>query len=150
MTDEEHNVTARGYNLAISRKFSVEVANFIRYKNLVKAKNMIEGVIAKKIAVPIRIYNRDQAHKKGKIAAGRYPVKVAESILMLLNSAEMNAVDKGLDTDSLFIKNIVVNKGSSSAKAGRIRGRVNKRTHIEVILEEREKKEVKKKEVKKK
>ncbi|MBT3324355.1 50S ribosomal protein L22 [archaeon] len=150
MTDEEHSVTARGYNLPISRKFSVEVANFIRYKPLTKAKTMIVGVIAKKVAVPIRIYNRDQAHKKGKIAAGKYPVKIAENVLMLLNSAEMNAVNKGLDTDSLFIKNIIVNKGSSSAKAGRIRGRVNKRTHIEITLEEKKKRVVKKKEVKKK
>ncbi len=151
MTDEEHSATARGYNMPISRKFSVEVANFIRYKNLERAKNMLEGVLVKKVPVPIRIYNRDQAHKKGKIAAGRYPIKVVEHVLMLLNSAEMNAVNKGLDTDALFIKNIIVNKGSSSAKAGRWRGRENKRTHIEVILEEREKKkETKKKEVKKK
>jgi len=148
MTKEEHTATVRGFNLAISKKFSVEVANFIRRKKLKVAKELMEGVIEKKIAVPFRKHNRDLGHKRG-IGPGRYPIKVAKQILILLESAEMNATNKGLDVDALFIKEISANKGSTSMKGGRHRGREAKRTHLEILLEEKEEKKKTKKAMKK-
>ena len=68
---------ASGRNIGISRKDSVEVANFIRGKMVSKAKILLEGVIAKDVVVPYRRYNRDRGHKRGKVAAGRYPVKTS-------------------------------------------------------------------------
>ena len=146
--DDEHIAKASGWNLPVSRKFSVETANFIRGRDLEVAKELMEGVIAKKVAVPLKKYNRDQAHKRGKIAAGRYPVNVAKEILRLLESAEMNALNKGLDADVLYISGIIVNKGTGTMRHSRHRGREAKRAHIEIVLEEREKakKKVKKKE----
>ena len=136
--EEEHSASARGWNLAVSTKFSVEVANFIRGKSVQKAKLDMENVIEQTTAVPFWRYTRDLAHKPGPIGPGRYPVKVAKAILLLLQSAELNAINKGLDGDALFVKSIIANKGSGVMRAGRHRGRSAKRTHIEVIVEEKE------------
>mgnify|MGYP002638896704 FL=1 len=145
----EHNASARGFDMGISTKASIEVASFVRGKDLAKAKALMENVIIKKVAVPFTKFNRDVGHKKGRIAAGRYPINVATEVLRLLNSAEKNAENKGLDVKALFVKSIVANKGTGTVRASRHRGRQAKRTHIEIILEEREKKVVKKKVVKK-
>jgi len=142
--DNEHIATARGFNLPISTKFSVEVTRFIRGKDLIVAKTLMESVMKKDVAVPFKRFNRDQAHKRGPMAAGRYPINVAKAVLQLLNSAEMNAVNKGLDVDALFVTEAVANKGTGAMRYGRQRGRSAKRTHLEIVLEEREEKKEKK------
>ena len=144
MTDE-HNASARGFDMGISTKASIEVASFVRGKDLAKAKALMEGVIIKKIAVPFTKFNRDIGHKKGRIAAGRYPINVATEVLRLLNSAEKNAENKGLDVKILFVKSIIANRGTGTVRSSRHRGRQAKKTHIEITLEEREKKVVKRK-----
>jgi large subunit ribosomal protein L22 len=146
---EEHKATARGFNLPISKKFSVEVASFIRGRNLKVAKKRLEGVLVKKVAVPMKRHNRDQGHKRGPMAAGRYPINATKAIIQLLNSAEMNALNKGLDVEALFVSSIIANKGSGAMRYGRQRGREAKRTHLEIVLEEREIKKKQKKEEKK-
>lgn len=148
MAEEEHIASAFGRNLDISKKHSVEIGKFIRYRDLSKAKSLLENVILKKVAVPFTKYNRDVGHKKGKIAAGRYPVKAATKILGLLNSAESNAEDKGLDVDNLFVSEFISNKGNGAMHHGRKGSREMKRTHVYIALEEKE--EEKPKEEKKK
>jgi len=151
MAEEEHTASAFGNNLDISRKHAVEIGSFIRYDDLDKAKEKLGKVIEKKLAVPFKRYNRDVGHKKGKIAAGRFPVKAATRILGLLKSAESNAEDKGLDVDALFITEYVANKGNGSLHHGRQRSREMKRTHVYIELEEKEEaKKEKPKEEKKK
>ena len=140
MEERQHIASARGNNFDVSTKFAVEVATFIRGKNLAAAKKLIQGVIDKTVAVPFKRYHMDLGHKRGSIGPGRYPVKVAEEVLKLLNSAEMNATNKGLDIDSLYISKVIANKGNTQMRPGRHRGRHAKRTHIELILVEREKK----------
>jgi large subunit ribosomal protein L22 len=137
---------ASGRNIGISRKDSVEVANFIRGKMVSKAKILLEGVIAKDVVVPYRRYNRDRGHKRGKVAAGRYPVKTSTEVLKLIESAEANAVNKGMNADELFISEIIANKGNGQMHHGRKRGREMKRTHLEIKVQEikRKKKETKK------
>ena len=136
---------ARGTNVSISRKFSVEIAHFIRGKDLATAKKLMHGVIAMKVAVPFRRYDWDLAHKPGGVGPGRYPVKAVKVILGLLESAEMNAVNKGLDQEKLYIHSVMANKGTTVAHGGRHGGRHAKRTHINIVLAERElKKETKK------
>jgi len=145
MEAREHIASARGSNLGLSTKFAVEVASFIRGKNLVTAKKLIQGVIDAKVAVPFKRYHMDLGHKRGSVGPGRYPMKVAVEVLRLLNSAEMNATNKGLDVDALFVSKVIANKGNTQMRPGRHRGRHAKRTHIEIFLTEREKKKVEKK-----
>ncbi len=148
--EDEHSAIVRGTNLAVSKKMSVEIANFIRGRDLDKAKDLMKGVIQLKVAVPIKKHNRDLGHKRGKIAAGRYPVKAAKAMLSLLESGEMNAINKGLDPEVLYVQEIVANKGTGQMRHGRRSGREAKRTHIDITLEEREGKKKAKKEEKKK
>jgi large subunit ribosomal protein L22 len=144
MTDEI-NARAFGRNLPISTKQAIEICNWIRGKNVQKAKNMLEGVIKMKVAVPFRRFNKDMGHKKGRIAAGRFPVKSSGYILDLIKSAEINAQMKGMSMQNLFVKEIIANKGSGVLRYGRKRGITAKRTHIEVVLLEKEAKKVNKK-----
>ena len=134
-----HFATAKSLNLPISTKQSYEIANFLRYKNLQKAKKLLEEVLKKKIAVPYKRYNRDTGHKKGNIAAGRYPEKASKSFLMLLNSVEANADDKGLDNEKLIISELISTMGTQQWHAGRLRRRRMKRTHLYIRVEESEK-----------
>lgn len=151
----EHTAKAVGVGLPVSTKISVEVCSFIRRKNLEKAKNLLKQAIDKKIAVPFKRFNKNVGHKKGRIAAGRYPEKTCAEILNLLESVEANAQFKGLNTSNLIIKSIIANAASRPWHYGRQHRRRMKRTNIEIIVEERavkkeEKKEMKAKKVEKK
>lgn len=132
-----------GRDLPISTKQAIEICNFIRGENLQGSKAILEKVIAQKFAIPFRRFNRDMGHKKGKVGSGRYPVKACGEILKLLESLEINAQNKGLDTAVLFISSIVPNKGANVMRYGRRRTSM-KLTHIKITAEE----EVKKKEEK--
>lgn len=128
--------TTNGINLVISRKVSVEVCRFIRNKTTDKAKKMLERVIEKKQAVPYKRYNRDIPHRAGKIAAGRYPLKVSKTILSLLKTAEANAKDKGMGS-KLMINHISAHKGVSAQRHGRKIGQQAKRTHITITVKDK-------------
>ncbi len=144
MITKEHYALVRGLNLPVSTKFSVEVCRFIRGKPLDKAKRLMEGVIEQKIAVPFIRATVDLGHKKG-IGPGRYPVKVSEQVLSMLNAVEANAVDKGLNTDELIVFFASATKGVGRMKSGRQRGRSHKYTNIEIRVKELEKKKEEKK-----
>jgi len=125
-----------GLNLPISRKKAYEVAKFIKYLPISKAKKILEDVKNLKIYVPFTRYNRDVPHRKGKIAkvkSGRYPVKVAKFFLKLLDSLEKNAQNKGFDTSKLIILDIQI--GNGPKVIGRLRNRrvTRKRTHVLII-----------------
>lgn len=137
---------AFGRNLPISRKKSVEIANKLRGKKLLWAERYLERVMKKKEAVPYKKYNRDTPHRKGKgITSGRYPIKTAKHFLSLLSSVKSNGEDLGLDLDNLYLKGIVVNKGTQSYHYGRHRGRKMKRSHIEIVAVEKSSKDSDKK-----
>jgi large subunit ribosomal protein L22 len=134
----EHEAKVVGRNMSISTKQTIEIVNFIRGRNLAKAKEILEKVMQKKIAVPYKRFNMDTGHRKGKIGPGRYPIKASKEILMLLNSLEANAQNKGLDVDALYLKTIIPNQGGTSWHYGRHRRRQAKRTHLEIVAEEKE------------
>ena len=138
--DNKIDAIAFGRNLPISTKQAVEVCNFIRGKNIQKAKTILGEVIKMKTAVPFRRFNKDMGHKRGRIAAGRYPIKTSQHILGIINSAEINAQAKGMNSQNLFIKLIEANRGTGTQRYGRRRGISAKRTHIEVTLFEKEQK----------
>lgn len=134
---DEIEARAFGRDLPISTKQAIEICNWIRGKNAQKVKNMLDGVINIKVAVPFRRFNRDMGHKRGRIAAGRYPVKASQNILNLLKSAEINAQAKGMNIQYLFIKEIIANKGTGILRYGR-KGAVDaKKTHVEIVLGEK-------------
>jgi len=135
--NKSHTAKVDVRNLAISTKFSVEIGKFIIKKNLQTAKKMLEEVIIKKRAVPMKKYNKEVPHKVG-MAAGRFPVKASEAVLTLLKSVESNAEEKGLATEKLIISEFITGKGTHQMHQGRKRGRSMKRTHIKIIVKESE------------
>ncbi len=146
--NKENMARAIGISLPISTKHSIEICNFIRNKNLSKARDLLKDVIEEKISVPFKRFKGGVGHKKG-IGSGRYPKKSSIEIIKLLNTVEANAQFKGLNTSNLFIKHICAQKAPRQWHYGRQRRRKMKRTHIEVIVEERAAKEKKTKESKK-
>lgn len=139
---DEVTAKAVGKDLMISTKKSIEVCNFVRGKSVQKAKRLLNDVLEMKAAVPFRRFFEGAGHKKG-IGPGKYPIKTCKDILKIIELAEANAANKGLNTEALVIKLIKANKGAKQMRYGRQRGRVMKRANIEVVVEEVEKKEPK-------
>jgi len=124
-------------DLPISTKKSVEVCNFIRGRELEKAKMLLEQVLEYKAAVPFKKYNMGAGHKKGKVGPGKYPINVCNEILSVLKLAEANAKNLNLSMKNIYIKLIMANMASRPWHYGRFKRRKMKRTHIEVILSEK-------------
>ncbi|XP_070543026.1 large ribosomal subunit protein uL22-like [Ptychodera flava] len=138
---------ARGSNLRVHFKNTRETAQAIKKMHLRKATRYLKDVIAKKQIVPFRRYNggvgRKAQVKAWNWTQGRWPKKSAEFLLQLLKNAESNAEFKGLDTDSLVIDHIQVNRAAKMRRRtyrahGRINPYMSSPCHIEVILSERE------------
>lgn len=125
-----------GKDLPVSTKQTIEVCNFIRHKTIKFAKKQLGLVLDKKIAVPMRRFNMNRAHRP-HIGPGAYPQKATKEILKLLISLEGYAQHEGLDKDKLFIKEIIPNQASRAYHAGRIRGIKTKSTHIKIIAAEK-------------
>ncbi len=138
----EHFASARGMNLSISPKQSIELSRYLRYQSVGFSKQFLEDVIQLKKPVPFRRFNRDMGHKAG-MSAGRFPRKAAKEFLALLKTVEANAQDKGLDTSDLKIIKILANRASTPVTGGRHRTGT-KRTHLEIQVKERGKKDDKK------
>ncbi len=136
----ENQVHINGRDLPISTKHSIEISKFIRHKTISWAKKQLNLVLDKKIAVPLKRFNKDRGHRKGKVGPGFYPQKATKEILKLLISLEGYAQNKGLDKENLYIKEIIPNKASTSYHYGRIRGIQTKSTHIKIIAAEKIKK----------
>ena len=134
--DAKHMARAVARSLPISTKQSVNVCAFVRSKSLARVRRELAEVMALKLAVPFKRYNRDTPHQKGNGAAGRYPAKVCEHVLTILASAEANAREKGLNPDALVVKSILAHKAGNQRKGGRHRGRTTRVTHLEVVLTE--------------
>ncbi|MBI4150418.1 50S ribosomal protein L22 [Candidatus Woesearchaeota archaeon] len=143
--DPEHMARAVGRDLGISPKHSIELCRFLKNKNVQKAKTILNDVIAKKQAVPSKIFTGGASHRKGKMAGGRYPVTAASALLSIIENAEANAQQKGLNTANLVVMHLCAQRASRPFHAGRFRGRKMKRSHIEVVVaEQQQKKESKK------
>jgi len=127
---------ARSTNLPISTKFSIEISDFIRNKPLAAARKLLEGVIEKKVVVPFTKYKKDLSHKKGNVAAGRYPINAAKSFLILLRTVEANAENKGLNANKLFITKVISNRGEHRRRYGRKGGKRAKTTHLFIEVQE--------------
>ena len=116
--------------LPISTKHAYEVCNAIKGKEVKKAIALLKDVMAMKRAIEFKRYNREVPHRKGKMMAGRYPVKACKYILPVLENAIANAKYLNLDESRLFVKNVRSNKGVS-------RERGSKYTHLDIIVAEK-------------
>jgi large subunit ribosomal protein L22 len=132
---KENSAKALAKDMPISTKVSVNICAFLRGKSLAQAKDLMQKVIQKKVAVPYPRFNSDLGHKTG-IGPGRYPEKACEIILSLLEEAEANAQVKGLNSSQLKVAHISASRAARPWRYGRKRRIKTKRTHISIILEE--------------
>jgi len=143
--DLEKTAKASGRELRVSPKHAREVCKTIKGMKLDRAKDYLRQVILKKKAVPFRRFNKKMGHRKGLDHAfsGRYPVKAATQILMVLEGAEANAEYKGLDLERLRIMHASAYPGMKIKRFiprafGRSSPRFNTLSHVELVLEEME------------
>ncbi|MBS3175156.1 50S ribosomal protein L22 [Candidatus Woesearchaeota archaeon] len=142
MKSEINSAVVNARSLPISTKYSVEICNFIRYKDLKTARKQIENIVEMKKALPIRRFGWDLGHKK-EVGPGTYPVKAGKHFLQLLDSAKSNAENKGLNGENLVITIAKANKAERRWRAGR-KGRVKmKNTHVTIKVEEIKKENLK-------
>lgn len=125
-----------GKSLPISTKESVMICNALRHKRVKRCLTLLQNVIEQKEAIPYTRFNRDTAHRPGKMAAGRYPEKACGEILALMKSAVANAQFKGFNTENLEVIHVCAHRASRPFRFGRQRRRQMKRTHIEIVLQE--------------
>lgn len=141
---EENIAKAVGSSLSISTKHAILICNMLRGKPVSTALDMLEKVQEKKLAVAHTRFGGGVGHKPG-MGPGRYPLKASKEIATVLKSAQANAQSKGLSTNDLIIESIVANRASIPLRYGRKGGVSAKRTHIEIVLKEKAKKESNKK-----
>lgn len=151
---ENEEVIANAFNLDISTKYSVEIANNIRGKTTERAKKILQDAIDMKIPIRITRFKEGAGHKRGNFASGKYPINASKEILSVIKQAESNVRDKGGSTQNLVISGIIVNKAANTPRYGRQRGIRAKKTHLEIKVKEvegkkREAKKIVKPEVKK-
>jgi len=111
---------------------------------LAHAKEYLKNVIDKKQAVPFKRFKKKAGHRRGleKAFAGRYPIKAAAKVLNVLEGAEANAENKGLDVDRLRIFHAAAYPGMKIKRfTPRAHGRASPKydtlTHIEIVLDEK-------------
>lgn len=142
--DPEKTAKASGREIRVSHKAAREVCRAIKGMMLSKAKTYLRDVMEKRKAVPFRRYKKKVGHRSGleKTFAGRYPVKTSQQILRVIEGAEANAENKGLDLDRLCILHAAAYPGMRIKRfTPRAHGRASPKyqttTHIEIVLEEK-------------
>lgn len=144
--NKEHMARAVGRSMPISTKASIEIANSIRHKTVARAKVILQDAIALKKPIKYTRFTEGAGHKPG-MASGKYPQRACGEILKLVETVESNAQFKGLNTSELIISHMAAQDAGNVWRYGRHKRRKQKRTHIEIIVEEG--KAEKKKEAKK-
>ncbi len=132
-------------NQPISTKYSVEMAREIKGKHIKRVEEFLKNIVEKKEHLPLRKYKKKTGHRKGiplsKTKVGRYPIRLAENFLKIIENLKANADYKGLDSDNLVIVHAFVCTGfkrRGNQKQGRISGKQyrSKSTHIEIVAME--------------
>lgn len=141
--DPEKTVKASGRELRVSHKSAREVCKTIKGMMLTQAKQYLRDVVTKKKSVPFKRFRKKSGHRHGleKAFAGRYPIKAAAQILKVLQGAEANAENKGLDTERMRITHAATSQGMKVKRympraQGRSSPDVDTLCHVEIALEE--------------
>lgn len=141
LKEETKIVRVRGLNLPISTKHAIAICNFIKGKNPSRVITLLENVIKKKIAIPMKgeIPHRKNM-PKGKVA-GRYPSNASKEFIKLIKNLIANANTKGINAEDLVICIAKADKASRPYRATRIAyGRKRfKRSHILIEAKLKEK-----------
>jgi large subunit ribosomal protein L22 len=142
--DPEKTAKASGREIRVSHKHAREVCRTIKGMMLANAKEYLRDVINRKKAVPFRRYKKKAGHRHGleKSYAGRYPIKASKKVLNVIEGAEANAENKGLDVDRLRILHAAAYpgmkiKGFTPRAHGRSSPKYETLTHIEIVLDEK-------------
>ena len=143
--DPERTAKASGRELRVSPKSTREVCNTINGMKLDQAKHFLNQVIQKKKPVPFRHHKKKAGHRHGlqKAYTGKYPVKAAQKVLEVLESAEANAEYKGFDIERLKITHASAYPGMKIKRYiqrafGRSSPRFETTCHVELVLEQME------------
>jgi len=144
MLNPERTAKASGRELKVSHKAAREVAKAIKGMELSQAKEYLRDVAAKKKPIPYTRYIKKLGHKGGmaKRFVGRYPIKASEAVLKILQAAQANAENKGLDVDHHRIMHSAAYPGVKLKRyTPRAHGRASPKyeitTHFEIVLEEK-------------
>jgi large subunit ribosomal protein L22 len=144
LLDPEKTAKASGRELHVSHKAAREVCKAIKGRMLNDAKAYLRDVAAKKKSVPYTRYNKKLPHRHGLVNSfcGRYPIKASEQILDVLNAAQSNAENKGLDVDRLRIIHAAAYPGMKQKRyfrraQGRSSPKYETSTHVEIVLDEK-------------
>ncbi len=144
MLNPERTAKASGRELKVSHKAAREVAKAIKGMELSQAKEYLRDVATKKKPIPYTRYIKKLGHKGGmaKRFVGRYPIKASEAVLKILQAAQANAENKGLDVDHLRIMHSAAYPGVKLKRyTPRAHGRASPKyeitTHFEIVLEEK-------------
>jgi large subunit ribosomal protein L22 len=142
--DPEKTAKASGREIRVSHKAAREVCRTVKGMRLAKAKTYLRDVMEKRKAVPFRRYKKKLGHRHGleKAFAGRYPVKAAQKVLRVIEAAEANAENKGLDVDRLRVLHAAAYQGMKIKRFtprahGRSSPKYDTTTHIEIVLDEK-------------
>lgn len=134
------HVRASGREINMSPKASREVCKTIKGKKLTDAIDLLDFVINLNRPIHFRRHKKEVAHKRSteKFHAGRYPVKVAKQISLILNEVEYNADFKGLDTSNIRIIHAATHRartipGYIPRAMGRSSARNHELVHVEII-----------------
>ena len=139
--EKSRHVRAAIRDKSISHKHSRELALAVNNKSIEKAREFLEDVLSKKIAVPYRRYHNEVAHRsniRDGFCSGRYPQKATSEFLKLLDNLESNAEYKGMDLDRLKIISVVVHKGTKLKRftpraMGRASPKYDTLVHVEMV-----------------
>jgi large subunit ribosomal protein L22 len=142
--DKTKHVRAALREKDISHKHAREIALAIKGMSIEKAREFLENVISKQIAVPYRRYNNEVAHRsniRDGFFSGRFPKKAAGEFLRLLDNLESNGEYKGMDLDTLKIVSAVVHKGTKLERftpraMGRSSPKIDTLVHVELVAQE--------------
>lgn len=134
--------TARAYgkDLDVSPKSGRNVCKAIKGMPVGRAKQFLQDVADLKTPVPFLVRKRKIAHRRGEgFGPGKYPVKVCQQFLKVLESAEANAEYKGLDTETLVITHAsayqgTVQKAYTPRAQGRATPHYNRLCNFEVVV----------------
>jgi len=113
---------ARGASVRISSKHSFAICRMIKKKTPERAIEMLEEVILKKRAVPMK--DMEVPHRKG-MAGGRYPQTAAGEFIGILKQLKANANVNGIDNPI-----IIIAKADKASRPLRREGRKSKRTNV--------------------
>eukprot|EP00178_Gracilaria_changii_P008238 TRINITY_DN25308_c0_g1_i1.p2 TRINITY_DN25308_c0_g1~~TRINITY_DN25308_c0_g1_i1.p2 ORF type:complete len:199 (+),score=18.30 TRINITY_DN25308_c0_g1_i1:58-597(+) len=140
---EARTAKARGSDLRVHFKNTINVMNVIKGMPLKKAQQYLKDVLAHKRVIPFKKYwycvGRTAQAKEFGTNAGRWPEKSVKIVQALLQNAESNADLKALDAEKLKITHSQCNRAQKQRRRtyrahGRVGAYMCSPCHIEVVL----------------